>query len=412
MASGTSLRRHHPDQVRTVGVSAPSQPARGSRWSPSILEAGRARDRAAGRITHLGCAAWNPLPAASGSPPRASTSSATPASTRSSSTRCSARRSPAAPTSCSCATSMRRSAPCGPPRALFREAAAEHGALFFLNDRPDLAAEVGADGVHVGQDDMDVARPAQPRRRRCARWPLQPRARPSSTRRWPPTGDSAPRLHQHRSRLGDADQGGPAGRGARLRRLRGRAAPRGRAGSTPWFAIGSIDAGNLAEVRGAGARRIVVVRAIRDAREPLEAARELRGARWRREAARDEQPRAQAGRPPEAQAAQRLPDRSGAGATEATGAGLPGGSPRSVGDRHRRRGRGARRQQIARSATSAPAPRWSRWKRASDRASSRSARCSRPRSRWSRSAPGSPAPRSTASGRASSRCSLRRSSSR
>src|SRR4051794_18835868 len=35
----------------------------------------------------------------------------------------------------------------------FRDAANEHGALFVLNDRPDLVAACGADGVHVGQDD-------------------------------------------------------------------------------------------------------------------------------------------------------------------------------------------------------------------------------------------------------------------
>src|SRR4051794_18541779 len=29
-----------------------------------------------------------------------------------------------------------------------------HGALFIVNDRADLAAAVGADGVHLGQDDM------------------------------------------------------------------------------------------------------------------------------------------------------------------------------------------------------------------------------------------------------------------
>jgi len=32
-----------------------------------------------------------------------------------------------------------------------------HGVPFILNDRPDLALEVGADGVHVGQDDAPVA---------------------------------------------------------------------------------------------------------------------------------------------------------------------------------------------------------------------------------------------------------------
>src|SRR3954470_13930494 len=39
----------------------------------------------------------------------------------------------------------------------FRLACREHGALFILNDRPDLAAAVDADGVHVGQDDAAVA---------------------------------------------------------------------------------------------------------------------------------------------------------------------------------------------------------------------------------------------------------------
>jgi thiamine-phosphate pyrophosphorylase len=33
----------------------------------------------------------------------------------------------------------------------------EYGVPFVLNDRPDLALEVGADGVHVGQDDAPVA---------------------------------------------------------------------------------------------------------------------------------------------------------------------------------------------------------------------------------------------------------------
>ena len=39
----------------------------------------------------------------------------------------------------------------------FAAAAAEHGALFILNDRPELVAATGADGVHVGQDDTPVA---------------------------------------------------------------------------------------------------------------------------------------------------------------------------------------------------------------------------------------------------------------
>jgi len=38
--------------------------------------------------------------------------------------------------------------------ALAQQACADHGVPFILNDRPDLAAAMGADGVHVGQDDL------------------------------------------------------------------------------------------------------------------------------------------------------------------------------------------------------------------------------------------------------------------
>jgi thiamine-phosphate pyrophosphorylase len=43
--------------------------------------------------------------------------------------------------------------------SLARELAAilhRHGARFVINDRPDVAALVGADGVHVGQEDLPV----------------------------------------------------------------------------------------------------------------------------------------------------------------------------------------------------------------------------------------------------------------
>jgi len=51
-----------------------------------------------------------------------------------------------------------------------------------------------------------------------------------------------------------------------------------RAGDTPWFAIGGIDASNVAEVVDAGASRIDVVRAITEADDPTSAARGLRDA--------------------------------------------------------------------------------------------------------------------------------------
>ena len=48
------------------------------------------------------------------------------------------------------------------------------------------------------------------------------------------------------------------------------------AAGRPWFAIGGIDPGTVGEVTAAGAERIVVVRAIRDAADPAAAAAELR----------------------------------------------------------------------------------------------------------------------------------------
>jgi thiamine-phosphate pyrophosphorylase len=46
----------------------------------------------------------------------------------------------------------------------------------------------------------------------------------------------------------------------------------------PFFAIGGVDPGNAPEVVAAGARRLGVVRAIRDAEDPTGAAETLRGA--------------------------------------------------------------------------------------------------------------------------------------
>jgi thiamine-phosphate pyrophosphorylase len=43
----------------------------------------------------------------------------------------------------------------------------------------------------------------------------------------------------------------------------------------PWFAIGGIDASNLDEALAAGARRVVVVRALTEAADPHAAAADL-----------------------------------------------------------------------------------------------------------------------------------------
>ena len=51
-----------------------------------------------------------------------------------------------------------------------------------------------------------------------------------------------------------------------------------RTAAHPWFAIGGIDAGNVASVLDAGARSIAVVRAVTEAQDPQGAARALRTA--------------------------------------------------------------------------------------------------------------------------------------
>jgi thiamine-phosphate pyrophosphorylase len=139
------------------------------------------------------------------------------------------------------------------------------GALFVLNDRPDLVAACGADGVHVGQDD---ATPAQ------ARAIVGPERIVGRSTHAPEQADAA-----------EADPDvdylavGPvwetptkAGRPAAGLGYVEYAA---RTVSKPWFAIGGIHAGNLAAVIERGARRIVVVRAITEADDPETAARDL-----------------------------------------------------------------------------------------------------------------------------------------
>lgn len=146
--------------------------------------------------------------------------------------------------------------------AVARDLCAAAGALFFVNDRPDLAATAGADGVHVGQDDMPVAR---------AREIVGADRLVGLSTHAPADIDAA-----------DADLIGvgpvhstptKAGRPAVGLGLVRYAAAHAR---MPWFAIGGIDESNLAAVLGAGATRVAVVRAIAEAADPRGAARRLR----------------------------------------------------------------------------------------------------------------------------------------
>jgi thiamine-phosphate pyrophosphorylase len=150
--------------------------------------------------------------------------------------------------------------------AVFREAADRHGALFILNDRPDLAIAVGADGVHLGQDDLSV---------RFTRDLMGPDAI---------IGLSTHSRSQFDSASPEADYlcvgpvwetptkpGRPAAGLDAIRHAAASDEPR------PWFAIGGIHPGNLGGVVEAGARRIVVVRAVAEAASPARAVGELLG---------------------------------------------------------------------------------------------------------------------------------------
>jgi thiamine-phosphate pyrophosphorylase len=147
----------------------------------------------------------------------------------------------------------------------FARACATHEALFILNDRPDLVAQAGADGVHVGQDDTPVA---------TARQIVGPERLIGLSTHSPAQIAAAGET--------DADYIGVGpvhatptkpGRPAVGTELVAHAAEHAR---TPFFAIGGIDLTNVDAVRAAGAERIAVVRALTDAEDPEATARALR----------------------------------------------------------------------------------------------------------------------------------------
>jgi thiamine-phosphate pyrophosphorylase len=183
------------------------------------------------------------------------------------------------------------------------------GALLIVNDRPDVALAVGADGVHVGQDDMPVElvrqlvgadlliglsthTPAEidavaggQAGHASAREQASHTATPGQAIRASSRGQASHGGHRAGA-AGDNPRGvdyigvGPVhttptkpGRPATGLALVRHAAAHAR---VPFFAIGGIHRGNAASVIEAGARRVAVVRAIAEAPDPERAARELR----------------------------------------------------------------------------------------------------------------------------------------
>ncbi|OGI02176.1 MAG: thiamine-phosphate diphosphorylase [Candidatus Melainabacteria bacterium GWF2_37_15] len=143
-----------------------------------------------------------------------------------------------------------------------RELCSLYDAIFIINDRVDIAMAVQADGVHLGQDDMDVA---------IARNILGSEAI---------IGLSTHCLeHALQAVQAGADYIGvgpvfttptkPGRQAVGLEYVRWAADNV----NIPWFAIGGINPDNLNEVVQAGAFRVAAVRAIINAEQPEQAAR-------------------------------------------------------------------------------------------------------------------------------------------
>lgn len=154
----------------------------------------------------------------------------------------------------------------------FRRICDTYGVPFILNDDPELAMSVRADGVHIGQDDIPVAE---------AREMIGPNHLLGLSTH---SEEQIAAAHQTvRDGVAiDHISVGPInetptkpGRAATGLELVSHAAS---TATLPFFAIGGIDPGNVVEVLEAGARRICVVRAIRDAADPAAVAASLRRA--------------------------------------------------------------------------------------------------------------------------------------
>jgi thiamine-phosphate pyrophosphorylase len=151
---------------------------------------------------------------------------------------------------------------------VFRQAAEEFGALFILNDRPDLAAECGAHGVHLGQDDQAVE---------DARSFLGPEYIIGRSTHAPEQAADALADHDvNYLSIGPVYET-PTKPGRPPTGLEYVNYASSEVGVVkPWFAIGGIDEQTLPAVLARGALRVVVVRAITLATDPEAAARRIK----------------------------------------------------------------------------------------------------------------------------------------
>ena len=141
------------------------------------------------------------------------------------------------------------------------------GVPFILNDRPDLALELGADGVHVGQDDAPPA---------LCRKVLGPNAIIGYSTHAPTELDAAVDEPADYLSAGPVvptpTKPGRPGTGLDY------VAYAAEHATKPWFVTGGATPETVAEMARAGARRFVVVRWLTQSSDPERAARALRQA--------------------------------------------------------------------------------------------------------------------------------------
>jgi len=138
---------------------------------------------------------------------------------------------------------------------------------FVMNDSPELALESGADGVHVGQDDVSVSH---------CRDVLGDEAIVGLSTHSPDEFDAA--LSERASYLSAGPIVATPTKPGRTGTGLDYAVTCQARSDRPVFVTGGVDAANIAGLVAAGLRHFVVVRALCEASSPERAARELRDA--------------------------------------------------------------------------------------------------------------------------------------
>jgi thiamine-phosphate pyrophosphorylase len=142
-------------------------------------------------------------------------------------------------------------------------ACTEAGVPFIVNDRPDIALALGASGVHLGQNDL----PPPVARRILGAGPIIGLSTHSRTD-IETIPDGVNYIAVGPVFETPTKPGRPAAGFDLVEHAAGRVA-------IPWFAIGGINENNIEEILVAGGRRVVVVRAITEAQDPVAQAASL-----------------------------------------------------------------------------------------------------------------------------------------